>query len=441
MRAWLPAALILLQTQSGLRAEGVAKAGALEPLARMKAWMSAVQQHEPGTADGAAATIAGWSPFELNELAADLVIFLGRIDGAHLFKPRARPAPRPSSPRPRPVVYAIRAMAEELLHGTGPEVSNQFLKRAALLHADVAMLTPRMEIQAPLPEQPYYPKSTPNRASSDPIVVDTDDGVAGDLERPTLHWQLGRTVLSAVAPEPARDETVRLWYRASVAYLEAQERFGDCHLHLIPTLEAVPGDARLIFYAGALHEAYSSASLQAAANSMRSRGLRSVVRSVDNELEEAEGFYRKALAADPGFAEARLHLGGVLGLRGRHPEAATELRQAVTQLKDPQLVYYGELFLGREEAAVRHRQEAREHFERAAALYPRAQSPQLALGLLARAHGDRPAALQSLRNVASLPPDEKDREDPWWEYLRSHVRNVDALLDELRRPFATRSKP
>ena len=168
MRAWLPAALILLQTQTGLRAEGVARAGALEPIARMKAWMSAVQQHEPGTADAAAAAIAGWSPFELHELSADLVIFLGRIDGAHLFKPRARPAPRPSSPRPRPVVYAIRALAEELLPGTGPEVSNQFLKRAALLHADVAMLTPRMEIPAPLPEQPYYPKSTPTERRTGP---------------------------------------------------------------------------------------------------------------------------------------------------------------------------------------------------------------------------------------------------------------------------------
>ena len=226
-----------------------------------------------------------------------------------------------------------------------------------------------------------------------------------------------------------------------MAYLQAQERFGDCHLHLRPALEAVPGDARLLFYAGALHEAYASASLQAAARSMESQGLRSVVRSVDAELDEAEEYFRKALAADAGFAETRLRLGRVLGLLGRHDEAATQLRQAIPHLTDPQLVYYAELFLGREESAMRRRQAAREHFERAAGLYPRAQSPRLALGLLARAYGDRPGALQSLRNVVALPPNEEDREDPWWEYGKAHVRNVDSLLEELRLPFVTGSKP
>jgi tetratricopeptide (TPR) repeat protein len=447
MRTWLAATLVFLLTQPGPARQGPDKGAPVEPIARMKAWFAAVERHEPGRADAPAVEIAAWSPTALHELSADLVIFLGRIDGAHLFKPRARPAPRPSSPRPRPVVYAIRALAEELVHGTagqvrgtGPEVSNEFLKRAALLHADVAMLVPRVDSQASQAGPSADPQPDPGRKSSDPIVVDTDDGVALDLQRPTLHWQLGRTVLSAVAPDPAQDETVRLWYRASVAYLQAQERFGDCHLHLTPALKAIPGDERLLFYAGAMHEAYASGSLQAAAHSMTSRGLRSVVRSIDDELEEAERFFREALATDPAFAEARLHLGRVVGLRGRHKEAASELRQAITQPTDPQLVYYRELFLGRQEASMRNRQAAREHFERAAGLYPRAQSPQLALGLLARTHGDRPAALQSLRNVIGLPPGEEEREDPWWEYFLSHVRNVDALLDELRRPFATRSK-
>ena len=402
MRTWLAATLVFLQTQTGPPRQTPGERAPVEPIARMKAWFAAVERHEPGRADAPVVEIAAWSPIDLHELSADLVIFLGRIDGAHLFKPRARPRPRSSRPRPRPVVEAIRALAGELLRGTGPEASNQFLKRAALLHADVAMLVPRTRGQAPQPEQSAEPQVASSQRSSDPIVVDTEDGVALDLEVPTLHWQLGRTVLSAVAPDPARDETVRLWYRTSVAYLQARERFGDCHLHLRPALEAVPGDARLLFYAGALHEAYASASLQAAARSMESQGLRSVVRTVDAELDEAEEYFRKALAADAGFAETRLRLGRVLGLLGRHDEAATQLRQAIPHLTDPQLVYYGELFLGREESAMRHRQEAREHFERAAGLYPRAQSPQLAIGLLARAHGDRPGALQSLRNVVCV---------------------------------------
>jgi tetratricopeptide (TPR) repeat protein len=441
MRPWLAATLVLLQTQTGPAPQSTGADAPREPIARMKAWFTAVERHEPGRSDAAAVEIAAWSPTDLNELSADLIIFLGRIDGAHLFKPRARPLPRHSRPRPRPVVEAIRALAAELLRGTGPEVSNQFLKRAALLHADVAMLRPRMDTQTSLPEQPDDSRPVRSRPSSGPIVVNTDDGLAGDLERPTLHWQLGRTVLSAVAPEPAQDETVRLWYRASVAYLQAQERYGDCHLHLTPTLEAVPGDPRLLFYAGAMHEAYASELLQQAARSMESRGMRTVLRSDDNELEEAEKYFRKALEADAGSAETRLHLGRVLGLRGRHREAATELRLAIPSLADRQLEYYGELFLGRQEVNMRNRQAAREHFERAAGLYPRAQSPQLALGLLARAHGDRPGALHALRNVMALPPDEEYREDPWWEYRLSHVRNVDALLEQLRRPFVKEPKP
>jgi hypothetical protein len=40
-----------------------------------------------------------------------------------------------------------------------------------------------------------------------------------------------------------------------------------------------------------------------------------------------------------------------------------------------------------------------------------------------------------VKEVFALPPDEEDREDPWWEYYKSPVRETDALLSELRRPF------
>jgi tetratricopeptide (TPR) repeat protein len=419
---------------------------AVDPIARMSGWMAAVEQHTPGTADAPAHAVGAWPRSELRDFFADLTFFLGVVEDANGLPPRKRPILRPSRPRPRAVLNAIRGLAKEMAQRPDWD---QFLKRAALLHADIAMLVPleRSSVQTPSPQADRpSPEADPLRrrraSSSGRIIVETEDGLALDLEYGTLHWDIGRTTVESAARDPARDETVQAWYRATTAYLENEEQFAYAVPHLNAGLRLLPGDARLLFYAGALHEAFASGSVQAAARALESRAdLKSEVGSVEAELELAEKFFRSALVADSQFAEARLRLGRVLGLLGRDDEATAQLRQTIPELKDSQLVYYAELFLGHEEAAMRRRVAAREHFERAAALYPRAQSPYLALGLLARAYGDRPAAVRSMKEVFAPPPYEEEREDPWWEYYKFHVRNTDALLAELRRPFLTGAKP
>jgi tetratricopeptide (TPR) repeat protein len=410
-----------------------------EPIARMSDWIAAVERHRPGTADAPARVIGAWPRADLRDFFADLTFFLGVVEAVNGLPPRKRPMLRPSRPRPRPVVSAIRGFARET--AKRPDW-DQFLKRAALLHADIAMLVPLERSSVPTPIPGPDPLRRSRAASSGRIIVETEDGVALDIEYGTLHWDIGRTTLESAARDPARDETVQAWYRATTAYLENEEQFAYAVPHLNAGLRLLSGDAQLLFYAGALHEAFASGSVQAAARALESRSdLKSEVGSVEAELEEAEKFFRRALVADSQFAEARLRLGRVLGLLGRHDEATAQLRQTIPQLKDLQLVYYAELFLGHEEAAMRRRAEAREHFQRAAALYPRAQSPRLAFGLLARAYGDRPAAIQAMKEVFALPPHQDEREDPWWEYHKSHVRNTEALLAELRRPFLTGAKP
>jgi tetratricopeptide (TPR) repeat protein len=412
---------------------------ALDPIARMSGWMAAVEQHKPGTADAPARLIGAWPRSELRDFFADLTFFLGVVEAVNGLPPRKRPMLRPSRPRPRAVVSAIRGLAREIAQRRDWD---QFLKRAALLHADIAMLVPleRSAVPTPIPEPDPLRRS--RASSSGRIIVETEDGLALDIEYGTLHWDIGRTTVESAAPDPARDETVRAWYSATTAYLEREEQFAYVVPHLNAGLRLLPGDAHLLFYAGAMHEAFASASVQAAARALESQSdLRSEVGSVEPELERAEKFFRSALLAEPDFAECRLRLGRVLALLGRHEEAAAELRRAIPTLGDTQLVYYGELFLGREEAALRRRAAAREHFERAVKLYPRAQSPHLALGLLARTYGDRPAAVRSVKEVFTLPPYEDEREDPWWQYYKAHVRNTDALLAELRRPFLTGAKP
>jgi tetratricopeptide (TPR) repeat protein len=413
----------------------------VDPIARMSDWMAAIERHEPGTADAPARTIGAWPRLELREFSADLVIFLEALDDAHALKPLDRAMPRPARPRPRPVITAIRGLAMNVAQRRD---WSEFLTRAALLHADIAMLVPlerSVVVQPPSPVQ-ADPRKRSRAPSSGRIVVQTEDGVALDIEHGTLHWDIGRTVLDSASSDPARDESVRAWYRATTAYLEREEQLAYALPHVNAGLRLLPGDAHLLFYAGALHETFAGPPVQAAARELESReGLKSEVGSVETELELAEKCFRRALAADPRLPEARLRLGRVLGLQGRHDEAAAELRTSIPQLGDTQLLYYGALFLGREEAARGRRDAAREQFERAATLYPRAQSPRLALGLLARAHGDRPAALSSVKQVFALPPYEDERKDPWWGYHKAHVRNTDVLLAELRRPFLTGAKP
>src|SRR5207247_8011220 len=115
---------------------------------------------------------------------------------------------------------------------------------------------------------------------------------------------------------------------------------------------------------------------------------------------------------------------------------------ALTSLPDDPLRYYGELFLGAEEEALGHFDAARDGFERAAALFPSAQSPLIALSELAKRRGDRAGALAAIDRLFKLPPAGHDeRDDPWWSYHTAQARNADQLLDALRRPFRRASEP
>ncbi len=85
-----------------------------------------------------------------------------------------------------------------------------------------------------------------------------------------------------------------------------------------------------------------------------------------------------------------------------------------------ELLYFAEMFLGSQEEALGHPTQARACFERAALLYPRAQSPRMALSQLLRRAGDRSGAQRELRILAEIPPNRREREDPWWDYYDVH---------------------
>jgi tetratricopeptide (TPR) repeat protein len=157
--------------------------------------------------------------------------------------------------------------------------------------------------------------------------------------------------------------------------------------------------------------------------------------SEKSELKLALQFLQKAIAADPNYAEAHLRLGRVMGLLGHHDQAVAELQQAAASIKDPQLLCYASLFLGREYVALSRRSEARDQYERAAGLYPTAQSPLLALSQLARSSDDLEGASLSLKRSFALPRKDPWKDDPWWIYDLAHVRDADALVAEMHKMF------
>lgn len=422
--------LVFLLLASAASSDAAVQQRSIGAVVRLTAWLEAVDRHQPGTADAPAVAIGQWSPSELLELAADLGIFLERLDRARALKPRERQILEPASERPQEVVNDIRAIADQVLHRGQP---NQFLRRAALLHAEIALRRQAERNALPRPVASVEPQPPNQDERNGKIVIRAKDGVVLDIEGATRHWQIGRMVLESVSPDPVRDGIVRHWYRATIAQLLRNEEIAYARPQLAAALRIFANDAHLLLYAGALHETSANARVQAVVRGLaRLPEVKPVVASPGTELKLAERFFRQSLEADPRLAEARLRLGRVLGVQGRHEEAATEIRRVSPQIKDSQLLYYAELFLGQEEAELGRRGAARDCFVRAGALYPRAQSPHLALALLARAHGDRPAMLHAMKAVFALPPNEKDREDPWWEYHTAYVRDADALLDQLR---------
>lgn len=280
--------------------------------------------------------------------------------------------------------------------------ANDLLLKGAALHADIAWL---------IPDDPERRSAKQNR-----IIVVRDGRELGSRFI-SIHWELGRALLDAVAPGPAAHPGVLLWYQQTSTDLLRLRSLAEAAVHLPRGRRIFPSDPVLLFTSGVLHERFSSTSLQAAAASfIASNRGETTLGSARAELVRAERFFRETLAIQPDHLEARVRHGHVLGALGRHEEAAGALRAAVKSGVTGELLYLTEMFLGKEEMALGHTTQARARFEHAASLYPRAQSPRIALSQLSRRAGDRSGAQRELGVLAALPSDDRQREDPWWGY-------------------------
>jgi tetratricopeptide (TPR) repeat protein len=333
---------------------------------RFHQWLAAIDAHEPGNPGKLAVEVSTWTGRELDTVVAEA-------------KRHSRALARTDSAR-----------------------ANQILVRGAVMHADIGRL---------------IPDDTVRRSPTQKTAYVVRDGRWLGVRYISMHWQVGRSLLDSVTPEPAANLEVRAWYEETSEDLLRLRQFAAAADHYARARQLFPSNPAILFVSGVLHELFGSNALQAAAESVtESNRTSAAVSTARGELTRAERFFRDSLANRPDHLEARVRHGRVLNELGRHDEAAEELRRSIKEGADGHLLYLAQLFLGRAEEARGHQEASRMAFERASALYPSAQSPRLALSQIARRRGDRAAAQRELQAIAKLPDDPRRREDPWWSY-------------------------
>jgi tetratricopeptide (TPR) repeat protein len=368
------------------------------------AWRVAIERHAAGELDDAVTEVAAWPEAALG----------GLLDQFDLAVPAAE----------RPLL----------------------LRRAIVLHTDLL-------VRLREPAGYALPGATEDRSVG--LVA---DGVQVGVKSGTTHWQFARALVErlrgSAVDSSATENDIRLWYRATTAFLQTWEDWNEATVHLDRAKRLFAGDPVLSMYEGTIREAYASPRIQSleppqqleAAEPVHFHtgsvfGLARIQRSgggvvwvfdpPDIELERAEELYRKALAQDPDLVEARIRLGRVLGMRGQHAAAVAELRRSLTQAPPPLLEYWALLFLGRELRAAGDPSAAAEAYERAVALDPSVQAPRLGLSQLAYDRGDRAGALEQFQ-LGFLPGSKRSAFDPRLAYDHGHAPSSDALLAEWR---------
>jgi len=413
-------------------------------LSLIEEWRKAVEQHKPGEADSAAVEIGNRPAFEL-ELSIELV--------KKLFN-------RPVYELSIPPMLGCRALAD-YLGIKKEEDKNYWLKRGALLHSDIALL--RLETSTADPRNYWTRLDSINTAIKknkksqektcwsiqllSPAVLDLKNkgGRSGAwiedgkpvYENEGRHMEFGRLLLDSVTPNPSQDEMVKEWYIATAADGFSRGRPLYIEKHITDAVNLFPSDAWILFYAGVLHETYATPRYQ---NAPELIGIKYSHGSKKAELELARKFFQNAVTVNPNFAEARLRFGHVSGLLGYHDRAALELQTAAAALTDPQIQYYAGLFLGNELAALGRTADARKQFEQAAALYPAAQSPLLALSELAHSDGDIRSAAIEIERAFAVAAYGRKRNDPRWKYDLVPEDQAAALLLKMRKAFGELSR-
>jgi hypothetical protein len=361
---------------------------------RVEQWLELVRQHEPGLIDAALRSLRSWPEAQLLQLRDGLLEW---------------------------------SFENDRLPVKSPEERRSLFRRAATLHAELAMLARFQDA----------PVDTLRRSPMAPASVIVDDGQSAGFATNSIHWQLGRVLIDSLEPEHLRDAFVSLWYRASAEFMIAGGDYAATQSHLACAQRVLADEAHVWLASGVVRAHYATPSVQNAMAGVKVPfGFYVMVNDRQAELDQAERFLRRAVELEPRSAEAQLRYGWVLVQQQRLDPAFDALRAARAAASEPVLEYFAALFLGVAEAAAGRHDAAGELFEQASRPFPTAQAPLLALSELAMRRGDRAAASAALHRLLALPPNE--REDPWWNYGVVYGRHWRAswsrMLERLSEP-------
>lgn len=367
-------------------------------------WASAGRDHAVGVADWPAMSVASWPDAWLTAAYEEVRLALAIV--------KARPAEAFFDRRVRQL--GVQAIADV----------NRMARAGAMLHADIAMLTP---------PAPFGARRALQGSVAGASMM-MRDGEAIGVQGNAIHWTFGRMLLDGLRPDPTADPFVPLWYRATAVHQLHHFDISAAMPHLGHATVLLRRDAPLWLFLGMAHDLRAAPHVQAAiASAALPTGYYVSIKSAREELERARAALERAVALDDGLVEAHVRLARVIGLHGEHDRAREHLRLALSRHPGTRISYFALLFLGRTEQHLGGADEARTAFERAARLFPQAQSPGFALAYLAASLGDAPAAAAATKATLALGMNANDGDDPWWRYFFPAAADVHQHVDELWR--------